>query len=127
MDLSMTRYSGMPERILRLDRSIRFCAVVDRLGYIVESRARANLEPLLTAEEMARCVLLASIRHKTRTVLEEKLGKAQCGVTYYEKVVLASMSLADNDLVLVTVDNAADFQSIMRKVQRLISRHRALL
>ena len=125
MDLNTTRYSGMPERILRLDRSIRYCAVVDRLGYIVDSMARANLKPLLTAEEMGKCALLVSIRHRTRTLLEEKLGRAQCGVTYYEKIVLASMSLADNDLVLVTVDTAADFQSIMRKVLRLIGRYNA--
>lgn len=127
MDLNMTLYSGIPERILRLDRSIRFCAVVDRLGYVVDAKARANLEPLLTAEEMDRCALLVSLRYRTRTAFEEKLGRAQCMVTYYEKVIMASMSLADNDLVLVTVDNAADFQSIMRKVQRLISKHRALL
>ena len=125
MDLNMTLYSGIPERILRLDRSIRFCAVVDRLGYVVDSKARANLEPLLTAEEMDRCELLVTLRYRTRTAFEEKLGRAQCGVTYYEKVVLASMSLADNELVLVTVDTAADFQSIMRKVLRLIGKYNA--
>lgn len=95
--------------------------------YIVDARARANLNPLLTAEEMDRCALLVSIRHRTRTVLEEKLGRAQCLVTYYEKVVVASMPLAENDLVLVTVDATADFQPIMRKVLRLIGKYYASL
>jgi hypothetical protein len=55
--------------------------------------------------------------------LEEKLGRAECVVTYYEKVILASMPLADNDLVLLTIDaTARNFQGIMRKVLRLISK-----
>jgi hypothetical protein len=65
-----------------------------------------------------------SIRHRTRTVLEEKLGRAQCIAMYYEKVVMGSMPLTDNDLVLVTVDaTTKNFQVIMRKVLRLISRY----
>jgi hypothetical protein len=115
------QYSGIPDQVLQLDRSIRFCAVVNKLGYVVNSKARANLKPLLNAEEFRRCALLVAIRHKTRTVLEEKLGRAQCVVTYYEKVILASMPLADNDLLLVTVDaSAKNFQGIMRKVLGLI-------
>ncbi len=107
-----------------MDRSIRLCAVVDRFGYIIDSEARANLKPLLTEEELDRCALLVSIRHRTRTILEEKLGRAECVVTYYEKVILASMPLADNDLVLLTIDaTARNFQGIMRKVLRLISKY----
>lgn len=124
MPLNASLYSGIPERVLRLDRSIRFCAVVNRFGYVVNSRARANLKPLLTPEEFDRCALLVAIRHRTRTILEEKLGRAQCVVTYYEKVIIASMPLADNDLVLVTVEaDTKNFQGIMRKASRLISRY----
>ncbi|AFU60004.1 MAG: hypothetical protein QXX64_01975 [Nitrososphaera sp.] len=69
-------------------------------------------------------MLFVSIRHRTRTVLEEKLGRAQCVVMFYEKVILASMPLADNDLVLVTVDTSArNFQDIMRKVLKLIGKY----
>jgi hypothetical protein len=117
-------YSGIPEKILRLDMSIRFCAVVNRLGYVVDSRSRANLQPLLTVEEFGRFALIAAIRHRTRTVLEEKLGRSQCVVTYYEKVILASMPLANDDLLLVTVDaTIKNFQVIMRKMLRLLRRY----
>jgi hypothetical protein len=121
---TVAKYSGIPERVLRLYGSIRFCAVVNRYGYVVDSRARVNLKPLLTAEELDRCALLVSIRHRTRTVLEEKLGRAQCLVTYYENVIMASMPLADNDLVLVTVNaTAKNFQVIMRKTLKLLSKY----
>jgi hypothetical protein len=57
-------------------------------------------------------------------VLEEKLGRAECIVMYYEKVIMASMPLADNDLVLVTVDaNVKNLQTIMQKVLMLIRRY----
>jgi hypothetical protein len=43
-------------------------------------------------------------------------------VTYYEKVIVGSMPLADDDLLLITVDSTAkNFQLIMRKVLKLIS------
>ena len=57
-------------------------------------------------------------------MLEEKLGRAECIVMYYEKVIMASMPLADNDLVLVTVDaNVKNLQTIMQKVLMLIRRY----
>ena len=114
------QYSGKPDQVLQLDRSIRYCAVGKKLGSVLNSEVRANLNPLLKPEGFRKCALLA-IRHKTRTGLEEKLGRAWCVVAYYEKVILASMELADNDLLLVTVDaRAKNFQGIMRKVLGLI-------
>jgi hypothetical protein len=121
--LGALSYSGIPEKALQLDKSIRFCAVDNRLGCVVDSKARANLQPLLTAEELGRFALIAAIRHRTRTILEEKLGKSQCVVTYYEKVILASIPLANDDLLPMTVDATTNFQVIMRKVLRLLRRY----
>jgi hypothetical protein len=53
---------------LPLDKSIRFCAVVNKLGYIIASKYRNNLNPLMTFEETEKYALFATIRHSTRQV-----------------------------------------------------------
>lgn len=117
------RYSALGS-ILGLDKSIRFCAIVDSLGHIVYSKARKDLKPLLTEQEFERYALLAAIRHRTRTVLEEKLGRADCSATYYEKVILAAIPLGDHSLLIMSVDTSVkNFQQVMYKVRGWIARY----
>ena len=88
----------------------------------MDSRARKDLKPLLTTEEFERYALLASIRHRTRTVLEEKLGSAECSATYYEKVILVAIPLGDYRLLIMSMDaNVKNFQQVMHKVLGLIA------
>lgn len=97
-------YAGLPEAVLSLDKSIRYCAIVDRLGYITAQKYRQHLQPVMTAEESRRYALQATIRQSTRSTWDTKLGKSLYSCTRYEHLVRVAIPLADNHLLLLSCD-----------------------
>ena len=94
----------MPELVLPLDKSIRFCAVTNKLGYIIASKYRKSLKPLMTFEETERYALFATIRHSTRQAWEGKMGKAQYSLTRYDLLVRTTVPLLGGHLLLISID-----------------------
>ena len=97
----------MVSDVLLLDKSIRFCAVCNKLGYIITSKYRRGLKPLMTVEETQRYALIATIRHSSRQAWEDKIGKVQYALTRYEKLVRATVPLRGDMLLLISFDESA--------------------
>ena len=97
-------YAGLPELVLSVDKSIRYSAVVDRLGYVIAQKYREHLQPVMTAEETRRYALQATIRQSTRSTWDEKLGKSLYSCTRYEHLVRIAIPLADGHLLLLSCD-----------------------
>lgn len=87
-----------------LDKSIRFCGVANKLGYVIASKYRANLEPLMTVEETERYALFATIRNSTRQAWENKIGRVRYSLTLYELLARATVPLANGHLLLLSFD-----------------------
>lgn len=103
---------------MKLDKSIRFCCVVNRLGYISAYKYRDGLVPLMTPEETRKNALLSVIRHSTRQSWEGKMGRTLYSITRYERLTRASIPLEDKHLLLVSFD--ADVSEVDRLVQEKI-------
>lgn len=101
-------YSELPDKVLAVDKSIRYCSVVDKLGHIISQKYRKGLHPLMTAEESRKNALHAIIRHSTRLPWEGKLGKSQYSLTRYENVIRVTVPLIENHLLLVSLDAQID-------------------
>lgn len=97
-------YAELPEIVLFLDRSIRYAAVVDRLGHIVTQKYRPRLEPIMTYEESQRYALQATIRQSTRNTWDKKLGRALYSVTRYDRLIRVAIPLTDGHLMLLSCD-----------------------
>lgn len=100
--------------MLPADKSIRFCAITNKLGYIIASKYRKDLKPLMTIDETERYALFATIRHSTRQAWESKIGKVQYTLTRYELLVRATVPLTNNHLLLLSFDvDTKDIDTIM--------------
>ncbi len=107
-------YENLSEKILSLDKSIRFCAVTNKLGYIIKSQYRKNLKPLMTIDDTEKYALFATIRNSTRQAWESKIGKVQYSLTRYELLARVTVPLANNHLLLLSFDvDTKDIDSIM--------------
>ena len=104
--------------MLALDKSIRFCCLVDRLGHIIAYKYRQGLTPLMTNEETRKNALLSVIRHSTRQSWESKMGKTLYSITRYERLTRASVPMPAKGLLLVSFD--ADVSEVDRLVQEKI-------
>ena len=104
----------MPGIILPLDKSIRFCAVANKLGYIISSKYRKGLQPLMTVEETQRYALHATIRNSTRQVWEGKIGRVRFALTRYELLTRVTVPLPESHLLLLSIDvDAKNVDGIM--------------
>lgn|GEM_PF-3083251 len=83
----------LPTSIIALDKSIRFCGVVDRRGHIIAYKCREGLTPLMTYEETVKNALFFVIRHSTRQSWESKMVRTLYSITRYERLTRASIPL----------------------------------
>lgn len=113
----------LPIVMLRLSKTIRHCAVIDKTGNVVVSKARNNLQPLLSDENSYRQSLQAAMRHFSRPSWQHHLGNLYYDASRYEKVIDATIPFQDNYLLLVSFDyNADSFDKIIRmKILPVIS------
>ena len=108
----------LPERVLRLSKTIRSCTVIDKSGDVIASKTRKNLQPLITQQNGYRQALQAAMRHFTRPSWARNLGEMYYTASRYEKVIGVTIPVGDKYLALVAFDkdtNAYD-KIIMKKI-----------
>jgi hypothetical protein len=81
------------EKILQLDNSIRFVAVVNNLGSIISTEYRQNLMPLMTKEETSHYAIQAVLRAATREDFESKIGRLEYSIGKYERLIRVTVPI----------------------------------
>ncbi|MGZ5485993.1 MAG: hypothetical protein ACXWFB_08815 [Nitrososphaeraceae archaeon] len=111
------------QSILNSDKSIRWVAITDQDGNIInEQNRREGFESLLTKEENQESVLNTIIRQKTRTKFEPKIGKLSYALGRYQKLSRCLIPINENYYLILTMDfDQYDFDKIiMEKIIPLI-------
>lgn len=85
------------DKVIMLDKSIRFAAIADEDGKMVATSERKGLKPLLTPEERAQYAITAATRQYTRLRWEYLLGKINYAMSHYAKLVRATIPIADEN------------------------------
>jgi hypothetical protein len=104
-------YSSIEEicdQIIGLDSTIRFAGFATDAGKIIAYKYREKVDPLLTSNETQLSFIDSAIRMRIRKDMEQKLGKAICSVTLYEKVTRATILLDSEDypILMISFDNS---------------------
>ncbi|MGZ5550903.1 MAG: hypothetical protein ACXW07_09095 [Nitrososphaeraceae archaeon] len=111
------------QSILNSDKSIRWVAITDQDGNIInEQNRREGFESLLTKEENQESALNTIIRQKTRTKFEPKIGKLSYALGRYQKLSRCLIPINENYYLILTMDfDQYDFDKIiMEKIIALI-------
>src|ERR1041385_3603826 len=88
------------DKVIALDKSIRFAAIADEDGKLKSMAERAGLVPLLTPEERAQYAITAATRQYTRLRWEYMLGKIQYASSKYERLIRATIPITDENSTL---------------------------
>ena len=114
------------KQLLSLDKSIRWMAITDKFGIILNSQYREGLKPLLTQEQNEEYASSTITRHKNRTRFESKTGKVIYAFGRYEKLNRVTIPINDNYFLLLTLDvEERNYDNIiMEKVISLIEKER---
>ncbi len=115
------------QSVLNSDKSIRWVAITDQDGNIInEQNRREGFESLLTKEENQESAINTIIRQKTRTKFEPKIGKLSYALGRYQKLSRCLIPINENYYLILTMDfDQYDFDKIiMEKIIPLIQQER---
>jgi hypothetical protein len=111
------------QSILNSEKSIRWVAITDQDGNIInEQNRREEYESHLTKEENQESAINTIIRQKTRTKFEPKIGKLSYALGRYQKLSRCLIPINENYYLILTMDfDQYDFDKIiMEKIFPLI-------
>ena len=115
-DTTKDYLESLSREILKISSSLRWIAISDSEGKILNIAKREGLDPLMNREENQEYTLNAIARHKSRLKFEDKLGKLIYSLGKYEKIVRIVTPINNKYYVLLTIDvEEPHIDSIMRE------------
>ncbi|MGC1263236.1 MAG: DUF6659 family protein [Nitrososphaeraceae archaeon] len=109
-------FESLSKEILKINSSLRWIAIADSNGTLLNIARRDGLEPLMTRQENQEYALNAITRHKSRLKFEDKLGRLVYSLGKYEKLVRIVTPVNNKYYVLLTVDvEEPHIDSLMRE------------
>ena len=99
-----SRIKKLCKDILTKDLSIRFAAVANQMGNLIESEYREGLNPLMNRQETEHYTMQTVFRASTRETFENKIGKQRYAIAVYEKLVRATIPI----IIIDTQDDKDD-------------------
>ncbi|HKH89592.1 MAG TPA: hypothetical protein VKA33_02375 [Nitrososphaera sp.] len=119
------------DKVISIDKSIRFAGIADGDGHLVAIAERKGLKPLLNPEERAQYAITAATRQYTRLRWEYMLGKINYAMSNYAKLVRATIPIADENsrlfyVLLLSFDRESGqgvHEIIMEKIIPLVRKN----
>jgi hypothetical protein len=110
---------GLCEKVLKIDRNIRFAGIVNEKGEVVEGGFQQGVQPLLngTAEQQMYLQSLSNVA--TLRQFSAKLGQFRYSVTEHDKVTLLTFPLG-TDILCISTSPRANTVRIRERVLGLI-------
>lgn len=109
-------FESLSKELLKISSSLRWIAIANSEGKIINIARREGLDPLMNREENQEYTLNAIVRHKSRQKFEDKLGKLVYSLGKYEKLVRIVTPINNKYYILLTIDvEEPHIDSIMRE------------
>jgi len=101
------------DRILAIDDNIRFVAISDLDGNLIASKGREGTNLFLSPESTQDTLRHAASAWKSRMKHFDEIGRGLYTLAVYEKLRRVTMPLSENQILLVTIDNAGGQKQIL--------------
>jgi hypothetical protein len=94
------------EKIIKLDRNIRFAGIVNKRGEVIEGGFKHGVEPLLNGTDEQQMYIHSLSNLNTLQSYSDRLGIVRYSLTEHEKVMLLTFPLDDGILCLSATPKA---------------------
>ena len=109
------------DKIIKLDRNIRFVGIVNNRGEVIEGGFQEGVEPLLNETEEQQMYMQSLWNLNSLESYRKRLGRVRYSVTEHEKVTLMTFPLGEGILCL-SVTPKANANKIRDKVTQTIKK-----
>ncbi|MGQ0637895.1 MAG: DUF6659 family protein [Nitrososphaerota archaeon] len=113
-------FKELCEKIVAQDPAIRFVGIADEDGNLEAEAERKGLKTIFSRDQRAEYAITAASRQTTRLRWEYLLGKIIYATSHYEKLIRATIPIADENrrlsyVVLVSFDPTTKVDEIIPK------------
>ena len=113
-------FKELCEKIVAQDSAIRFVGIADEDGNLKAEAERNGLKAVFSPNQRAEYAITAANRQATRLRWEYLLGKISYATSHYEKLIRATIPIADENrrlsyVVLVSFDPNTKVDEIIPK------------
>ncbi len=114
------------EKIIKLDRNIRFAGIVNKRGEVIEGGFKPGVEPLLNGTDEQQMYIHSLSNLNTLQSYNDRLGIVHYSLTEHEKVKLFTFPLDDKILCLSATPkaNTGKIRDRVMKVLKIKNRGR---
>jgi len=126
-------FKELCEKIVAQDPAIRFVGIADEDGNLEAEAERKGLKAIFSRDQRAEYAITAANRQTTRLRWEYLLGKINYATSHYEKLIRATIPIADENrrlsyVVLVSFDPTTKVDEIIpKKIIPLIKQNMSTL
>lgn len=113
------REPSLCDRIIKLDRSIRFVGIINNRGEVIEGGFKQGIEPLLNGTDEQQMYIHSLSNLTMLQPYSDKLGMVRYSLTEHEKVTLMTFPLRDGILCLSAMPKA-NMNKIRDKVMKVL-------
>ena len=110
---------NLSDRIIKLDRNIRFVGVVNSRGEVIEGGFQHGVQPLLEGTDEQQMYIQSLSNMMMFQNYSNRLGKVRYSITEHEKVALMTFPL-DDGILCVSASPKANINKIRNKVSKVI-------
>jgi hypothetical protein len=110
---------NLSDRIIKLDRNIRFVGVVNSRGEVIEGGFQHGVQPLLGGTDEQQMYIQSLSNMTMFQNYSDRLGKVRYSITEHEKVTLMTFPL-DDGILCVSASPKANINKIRNKVSKVI-------
>ena len=111
--------SSLSDRIIKLDKNIRFVGIVNGRGEVIEGGFQRGIQPLLDGADEQQMYVQSLANVTVLQQFSDRLGKVRYSITEHDKVILLTVPLADG-ILCVSASSKADPIKIRDKVMKSI-------
>ena len=113
-------FKELCEKIIAQDPAIRFVGIADEDGNLEAEAERKGLKAVFSRDQRAEYAITAANRQTTRLRWEYLLGKISYATSHYEKLIRATIPIADENrrlsyVVFVSFDPTTKVDEIIPK------------
>ncbi len=114
--------ANLCERVIKLDRNIRFAGIVNNNGEVIEGGFQQGIQPLLNGPAEQQMYLQSLTNVMTLKQYSDRLGSFRYSVTEHDKVTLLTFPLGDG-ILCVSTSPKANSTKIRTKVMALLKKN----
>jgi hypothetical protein len=107
------------DKVIKLDRNIRFAGIVNHSGEVIEGGFKHGVEPLLNGKDEQQMYIHSLSNLTTLQSYSDRLGSVRYSLTEHEKVTLLTFPL-DNGILCLSTTPKANTTRIRDKVMKAL-------